>query len=68
MAVVRIEDKHFNKVVYLYSLKADADQLASSLSSSADDRFIVAEHESRLGWVVKDTMSGRVYDAQGMVQ
>lgn len=68
MSKVRIEDMSMGKVLYLHTAKSDAEELARQLGRGHLERFQSVEHSSGLGWFVKDKESGRVFDAQGLVQ
>ncbi len=68
MSKTRIWDQQLNRVLYLHSEKSDAESLAVLLGRGHLERFQVIEHSSELGWFVKDKESGRIFDAQGLVQ
>lgn len=65
---VRLTDKSLGKVLYLYVSQAEAEQHAVLLGRGHLERFKAEMHESELGWYVKDRESGRIIDAQGLVQ
>lgn len=68
MYKVRIEDRELGKTMYLFPKEADAKQQAVLLGRGHLERFEVRQHSSELGWFIKDKESGRIFDAQGLVQ
>lgn len=65
---IRIRDESSGKTMYLYPTQAEADALAIQLGRGHLERFKAVEHASGNGWFVKDRESGRLYDAQGVIQ